>query len=256
MSAETTGHSRDPGRRGGRRDSTRGAAVVGEPRAGRKPSRSRSSSSRRSRRCKPGSRSSRPNSAAATRRPGPSKSSCWPPRARSKTRCGSSERKPRKPSTAERSVACGGRRTCQAVRARWRSLARAGVAAPCAGGRRAAHSALAEPVCRRAARRLVHGPHADVSVGWRLRAGPARPARVRRISSVRRTRAAARPARPVRTRPHRRRRQHPAPPAQPKNFGEAIILQMQESQKNQPTDPRLNPAVAMGLNSRSMVRQA
>ena len=48
----------------------------------------------------------------------------------------------------------------------------------------------------------------------------------------------------------------PTPPAQPKNFGEAIILQMQESQKNQPTDPRLNPAVAMGLNARSMVRQA
>lgn len=44
--------------------------------------------------------------------------------------------------------------------------------------------------------------------------------------------------------------------AQPKNFGEAIILQMQESQKNQPTDPRLNPNVAMGLNARSMVRQA
>ena len=48
----------------------------------------------------------------------------------------------------------------------------------------------------------------------------------------------------------------PAAPVQPKNFGEAIILQMQESQKNQPTDPRLNPAVPMGLNPRSMVRQA
>ena len=47
-----------------------------------------------------------------------------------------------------------------------------------------------------------------------------------------------------------------AAPVAPKNFGEAIILQMQESQKNQPTDPRLNPAVAMGLNARSMVRQA
>ena len=31
---------------------------------------------------------------------------------------------------------------------------------------------------------------------------------------------------------------------------------MQESQKNQPADPRLNPAAPMGLNSRSMVRQA
>jgi hypothetical protein len=48
----------------------------------------------------------------------------------------------------------------------------------------------------------------------------------------------------------------PAPPVAPKNFGEAIILQMQESQKNQPADPRLNPGVAMGLNARSMVRQA
>jgi hypothetical protein len=47
----------------------------------------------------------------------------------------------------------------------------------------------------------------------------------------------------------------PAPPVAPKNFGEAIILQMQDSQKNQPADPRLNPGVAMGLNSRSMVRQ-
>ncbi len=47
-----------------------------------------------------------------------------------------------------------------------------------------------------------------------------------------------------------------AAPIQPKNFGEAIILQMQELQKTQPSDPRLNPAAAMGLNSRSMVRQA
>ena len=49
---------------------------------------------------------------------------------------------------------------------------------------------------------------------------------------------------------------NPAAPTQPKNFGEAIILQMQENQKSQPSDPRLNPAAAMGLNSRSMVRQA
>ena len=48
----------------------------------------------------------------------------------------------------------------------------------------------------------------------------------------------------------------PAAPVHPKNFGEAIILQMQEAQKNQPSDPRLNPSVAMGLNPRSMVRQA
>jgi hypothetical protein len=47
---------------------------------------------------------------------------------------------------------------------------------------------------------------------------------------------------------------NPAAPIQPKNFGEAIILQMQELQKTQPSDPRLNPAAAMGLNSRSMVR--
>lgn len=49
---------------------------------------------------------------------------------------------------------------------------------------------------------------------------------------------------------------NPAEPIQPKNFGEAIVLQMQEIQKSQPTDPRLNTAVAMGLNSRSMVRKA
>jgi hypothetical protein len=49
---------------------------------------------------------------------------------------------------------------------------------------------------------------------------------------------------------------HPAAPAQPKNFGEAIILQMQDMQKNQPVDPRLNPAVPMGLNSRSIAKQA
>jgi hypothetical protein len=47
---------------------------------------------------------------------------------------------------------------------------------------------------------------------------------------------------------------NPAAPIQPKNFGEAIILQMQELQKTQPSDPRLNPAAAMGLNSRSMIR--
>ena len=49
---------------------------------------------------------------------------------------------------------------------------------------------------------------------------------------------------------------NPAAPVVPKNFGEAIILQMQENKKNEPSDPRLNPAAAMGLNSRSMVRQA
>ena len=47
---------------------------------------------------------------------------------------------------------------------------------------------------------------------------------------------------------------NPATPQAPKNFGEAIILQMQEMAKSQPSDSRLNPAVAMGLNSRSMVR--
>ena len=49
-------------------------------------------------------------------------------------------------------LACRGRRACQAIRARWRSLASAGVAAPGAGGRRAAHAALAQSVCRRTAR--------------------------------------------------------------------------------------------------------
>ena len=43
---------------------------------------------------------------------------------------------------------------------------------------------------------------------------------------------------------------------QPKNFGEAIVLQMQELQKTQPTDPRLNPSAPMGLNARSLVRHA
>jgi hypothetical protein len=47
----------------------------------------------------------------------------------------------------------------------------------------------------------------------------------------------------------------PAPPIQPKNFGEAIILQMQDAQKNQPSDPRLNISAPMGLNARSMVKQ-
>ena len=50
----------------------------------------------------------------------------------------------------------------------------------------------------------------------------------------------------------------PVAPPNPKNFGEAIILQMQEIQKNQPggSDPRLNPSAAMGLNARSIHRQA
>lgn len=48
---------------------------------------------------------------------------------------------------------------------------------------------------------------------------------------------------------------NPAAPPQPKNFGEAIILQMQQQQKDVPTDPRMNTALPMGLNSRSMVRQ-
>jgi hypothetical protein len=42
----------------------------------------------------------------------------------------------------------------------------------------------------------------------------------------------------------------------PKTFGEAIILQMQELRKGQPTDPRMNPAAAMGINSRSIPKQA
>ena len=42
----------------------------------------------------------------------------------------------------------------------------------------------------------------------------------------------------------------------PKNFGEAIVRQMQQVAKEQPSDPRLNPAAAMGLNRRSMVRNA
>jgi hypothetical protein len=40
----------------------------------------------------------------------------------------------------------------------------------------------------------------------------------------------------------------------PKNFGEAIVRQMQQIQKDKPSDPRLNPAAAMGLNRHSMVR--
>jgi hypothetical protein len=49
---------------------------------------------------------------------------------------------------------------------------------------------------------------------------------------------------------------NPAAPTQPKNFGEAIILQMAELQKGQSTDPRLNPAAPMGLNARSIQRHA
>jgi hypothetical protein len=47
---------------------------------------------------------------------------------------------------------------------------------------------------------------------------------------------------------------NPAAPAQPKNFGEAIILQMAEMAKGAPTDARMNLAVPMGLNSRTIVR--
>jgi hypothetical protein len=47
---------------------------------------------------------------------------------------------------------------------------------------------------------------------------------------------------------------NPPAPVAPKNFGEAIIMQIQESQKNQPSDPRLNPAAPMGLNARSIFR--
>jgi hypothetical protein len=47
-----------------------------------------------------------------------------------------------------------------------------------------------------------------------------------------------------------------AAPTQPKTFGEAIILQMQEMQKGQPVDPRLNLAAPMGINARSIHRQA
>jgi hypothetical protein len=45
-------------------------------------------------------------------------------------------------------------------------------------------------------------------------------------------------------------------PVQPKNFGEAIILQMQEMAQATQGDNRLNPAAAMGLNTRSIQRQA
>jgi hypothetical protein len=49
---------------------------------------------------------------------------------------------------------------------------------------------------------------------------------------------------------------NPAAPPVPKNFGEAIILQMQELQAGAQGDNRLNPAAAMGLNTRSIQRQA
>jgi hypothetical protein len=49
---------------------------------------------------------------------------------------------------------------------------------------------------------------------------------------------------------------NPAVAPQPKNFGEAIIMQMEQIQRGQPVDARRNTAVAMGLNSRSMVKQA
>lgn len=50
----------------------------------------------------------------------------------------------------------------------------------------------------------------------------------------------------------------PVAPIQPKNFGEAIILQMQELQKASgvAADSRLNPAAAMSLTGRSFVKQA
>ena len=47
----------------------------------------------------------------------------------------------------------------------------------------------------------------------------------------------------------------PANPAElpvPKNFGEAIIMQMQSIAKEQPSDPRYNPKAAMGLNRGSI----
>jgi hypothetical protein len=50
--------------------------------------------------------------------------------------------------------------------------------------------------------------------------------------------------------------QTPPPAVEPKTFGEAIILQMQELRKSQPTDNRVNLAVPMGLNSRSITRNA
>lgn len=46
------------------------------------------------------------------------------------------------------------------------------------------------------------------------------------------------------------------PQAQPKNFGEAIVLQMQQNAAAQPADPRMNPAAPMALNARSVYRQA
>jgi hypothetical protein len=49
---------------------------------------------------------------------------------------------------------------------------------------------------------------------------------------------------------------NPATPQNFKNFGEAIVAQMQAIAKEAPSDSRLNPAAAMGLNSRSIVRSA
>lgn len=49
---------------------------------------------------------------------------------------------------------------------------------------------------------------------------------------------------------------NPATVEPPKNFGHAIIAQMLQIDKAKPSDSRLDPAQAMGLNHRSMVRTA
>jgi hypothetical protein len=49
---------------------------------------------------------------------------------------------------------------------------------------------------------------------------------------------------------------NPAAVAQPKNFGEAIVLQMAEIQKKNNPDNRLDPSQAMGISRGSIHRQA
>ena len=168
-------------------------------------------------------------------------------RAKSRTRCGFSARRRRSSSTPNGTVACGRRRACETIRPRRRGLARARFAAPRARGGRAAHAALAESVHGRAARRLVHVRTPTFqSVSDFVAAQLARPeyAHFIRASNPGGGTAGT-------TGAHQAAPTSPANPARarrtPKNFGEAIILQMQEMpEESADAIRRLNPAVADG----------
>ena len=224
----------------------------------RRPSRSPTPSTRPSWRPRRGSRPSRPSNARATRPPRPSASSSWPrratsrrpwPRSARKTRSASRPRPPPawpprngasgSPSRPSSLATCRATNSCRGEPSSSRTCSRA----RCPSIPAANRSACPVPITSRS---KTSWPPNSERPNTRTSSAPPTPAAGRPAAA---SGALAAPTSPA----------NPAELPVPKNFGEAIIMQMQSIAKEQPSDPRMNPKAAMGLNRASvasMARQA